>query len=103
MGLNPEFAEPVGDHKKRSKPTLYIIEPLKWGKKGKCDIASTSVGEYGVELAYNDCGKDVFKWWHWSLSIGKWSNYCSSIEDGKAQAQEHYEKRLRECLRVYNG
>ena len=87
-----------------TKATLYTIPPLEWVKQGKRLYVDTPVGEYSVMFAYiSKDEKDVFKWGYWTLGGGKWENPCTSIEDGKAQAEKHYREQLGKCLKVWNG
>ena len=78
-------------------PTLYTIKPLEWEEDTRGAWYADGVGShysvfYSVkaEMIYmrNPHGSKV---------------ECTSIEDGKKQAQEHYEAQLLKCLEVYDG
>lgn len=76
------------------EPTLYTIPQLEW-----------KISENGTHYAEGIDGKMFFV----DKSEGKYYWYygfresCTSIEDGKKQAQEHYEAQLIESLEVYRG
>jgi len=80
-------------------PTLYTIPPLEWTQ----ERASVP---HGVYVIFKRDESDEYMWKH-ELLVGAMSfitafNSCTSIEDGKAQAQEHYEAQLLKCLEVYD-
>ena len=78
---------------------LYTIKPLEWDELlilrtvNQWVCAETSFGCYYVgESIWIPCNEDVGN-----------SEMCTSIEDGKAQAEKHYREQLGKCLEVYNG
>lgn len=76
------------------KPKVYTIEQLKWTYCAEYGWQSYSlIGEYAVKpdsWCYAETGNYV--------SIDA-KGSCTSIEDGKKKAQEHYETILRKCLK----
>ncbi|MCK5236175.1 MAG: hypothetical protein KAR06_04235 [Deltaproteobacteria bacterium] len=77
-------------------PTLYTIPPLEWEKGNmgnKSHSAKTAFGYYDVYYKGQ---------WYWS-DIDGFRRSCTSIEDGKAQAEAHYREQLGKCLEVYRG
>lgn len=99
---NGKFVVDTQRTKSTPTPTLHTIKPLEWetydtGKEDRPNypIASTSIGFcYEIHGNYwsiykNGCLQEKFP--------------CTSIEDGKAQAEAHYREQLGKCLEVYNG
>lgn len=71
--------------------TLYKIKALEW-KIVDADFspkwnAYTSFSTYTVE---------DMEWWNNDDAI--WESECTSTEDGKAQAEAHWQSRLMQCL-----
>jgi hypothetical protein len=78
------------------KPTLHTIKPLEWEMSPDAPyfLAKTPFGFY--EVTYSKNGWDWFR-------DNEYQATCTSIEDGKAQAEAHYREQLGKCLEVYNG
>ena len=83
-------------------PTLHTIKPLEWGvpRRGNGVVAHTPIGlSYFVSST-----KKGYRWDYVPDNDDECdSNLCTSIEDGKEKAREHYEKQLGKCLEVYDG
>ena len=77
-------------------PTLYTIPSLEWKDArridGVCSWTSEVFGGRHLEVQ-----KTV---WY---DIFARQRPCTSIEDGKAQAEKHYMEQLGKCLEVWNG
>jgi hypothetical protein len=79
---------------------LHTIKPLEWEVKADGLVrVDTIAGRYYVDLGLS-C-----KWAFFSdrYPFDSFSEHpCTSIEDGKAQAEKHYREQLIKCLEVYN-
>lgn len=80
------------------KPTLYTILPLEWKKRGDGSWQASFLNEYYEVKEWKG-----FKDASLTVSTPDAINPCTSIEDGKAQAEAHYREQLGKCLEVYNG
>lgn len=84
----------------KPKPTLYTIKPLEWEgyKKYRRYTSYTLTGQYEVTESDWSYYPD-----HQCNGPAVIHEDCTSIEDGKKKAQEHYEEQLGKCLKVYRG
>ena len=97
--LSEELKDKLLQLGKPIKPTLHTIKPLEWKQVSQYYYSvRTFIGTYTIDIFISgDC-----KWSYIDGSI-TYSFSCTSIEDGKAQAEKHYGEQLGKCLVVYNG
>ena len=78
---------------------LYTIEPLEWGGSDTGNSGAWVQSVVGYYAVYFCPDEGKYYWWTKSEIIEKHDMPCTSIEDGKTRAQEHYEKMLKSCLK----